>query len=104
MSLFQELILISLGKRDGFSRRLTDKDWTSIYTEAQRQSLVGVLLKGVEKAIASGENKPKFLMQWIAQTLKSTVRCKVQRHYGHLQWYRIAKLCAEGTRCCYALS
>ena len=69
MSLFQELILISLGKRDGFSRRLTDKDWTSIYTEVQRQSLVGVLLKGVEKAIASGENKPKFLMQWIAQTL-----------------------------------
>ena len=69
MSLFQELILISLGKRDGFSRRLTDKDWTSIYTEAQRQSLVGVLLKGVETAIDLGENKPKFLMQWIAQTL-----------------------------------
>ena len=69
MSLFQELILISLGKRDGFSRRLTDKDWTSIYTEAQRQSLVGVLLKGVEMAIDLGENKPKFLMQWIAQTL-----------------------------------
>lgn len=69
MSLFQELILISLGKRDGFSRRLTDKDWTSIYMEAQRQSLAGVLLTGVEKVIASGENKPKFLMQWIAQTL-----------------------------------
>ena len=69
MSLFQELILISLGKRDGFSRRLTDKDWTSIYVEAQRQSLVGVLLTGVERVIASGENKPKFLMQWIAQTL-----------------------------------
>lgn len=69
MSLFQELILISLGKRDGFSRRLTDKDWTSIYVEAQRQSLAGVLLTGVERVIASGENKPKFLMQWIAQTL-----------------------------------
>lgn len=69
MSLFQELILISLGKRDGFSRRLTDKDWTSIYMEAQRQSLAGVLLTGVERVIASGENKPKFLIQWIAQTL-----------------------------------
>lgn len=69
MSLFQELILISLGKRDDFSRRLTDKDWTSIYVEAQRQSLVGVLLTGVERVIASGENKPKFLIQWIAQTL-----------------------------------
>lgn len=69
MSLFQELILISLGKRDCFSRRLTDKDWTSIYMEAQRQSLAGVLLTGVERVIASGENKPKFLIQWIAQTL-----------------------------------
>ena len=69
MSLFQELILISLGKRDCFSRKLTDKDWTSIYTEAQRQSLAGVLLTGVERVIASGENKPNFLMQWIAQTL-----------------------------------
>lgn len=69
MTLFQELILISLGKREQFSHRLTDKDWTSIYTEAKRQSLVGVLLTGVERVIASGENKPKFLMQWIAQTL-----------------------------------
>ena len=69
MTLFKELILISLGKRDGFSRRLTDKDWASIYTEAQRQSLVGVLLTGVERVIALGENKPIFLMQWIAQTL-----------------------------------
>lgn len=69
MSLFQELILISLGKRDGFSRKLTDKDWTSIHMEAQRQSLAGVLLTGVERVIASGENKPKFLIQWISQTL-----------------------------------
>lgn len=69
MSLFQELILISLGKRDGFSRKLTDKDWTSFYMEAQRQSLAGVLLTGVERVIASGENKPKFLIQWISQTL-----------------------------------
>lgn len=69
MSLFQELILISLGRREQFSRKLTDVDWTSIYAEAQRQSLVGVLLTGVERVIASGENKPKFLMQWIAQTL-----------------------------------
>ena len=69
MTLFQELILISLGKHDKFSRRLTDADWASLYVEAQRQSLVGVLLTGVEKAIASGENKPKILMAWIAKGL-----------------------------------
>lgn len=69
MTLFQELILISLGKHNKFSRRLTDADWASLYVEAQRQSLVGVLLAGVEKAIASGENKPNILMAWIAKGL-----------------------------------
>lgn len=83
MTLFQELVLISLGKRDRFSRRLTDADWALLYKEAQRQSLVGVLLTGVEKVVALGETKPKFLIQWIAQgmALESRnrlldVRCK----------------------------
>lgn len=83
MTLFQELILISLGKREQFSRRLTDKDWASVYTEAQRQSLVGILLTGVEKVVASGESRPKVLMQWIAMGLVLekrnrllNVRCK----------------------------
>ena len=49
MTLFQELILISLGKQDQFSRKLTDEDWFSLYNEAQRQYLVGILLTGVEK-------------------------------------------------------
>lgn len=69
MSLFQELILISLGKRDGFSRRLNEADWISLYTEAQRQAIGGILLDGVEKVIAFGEDKPNFLMQWISQVL-----------------------------------
>lgn len=69
MTLFKELILISLGKRDGFSRRLNEVDWISLYTEAQRQAISGILLDGVEKVIASGEDKPKFLMQWISQVL-----------------------------------
>lgn len=69
MTLFQELILISLGKREQFSRKLSDADWEKLYKEAQRQSLVGVLLSGVEKAIACGERRPVFLMQWIARVL-----------------------------------
>ena len=69
MTLFKELILISLGKRDGFSRRLNEEDWISLYAEAQRQAIGGILLDGVEKVIARGEDKPRFLMQWIAQGL-----------------------------------
>ena len=69
MTIFQELILISLGIRERFSHELSDADWKMLYKEAQRQSLVGILLSGVEKAIANGERKPVFLMQWIAQVL-----------------------------------
>lgn len=69
MTLFQELIQISLGQRKMFSHKLTDNDWSELYNEAQRQSLVGVLLTGVETAVASGEDKPKFLMSWIAQVM-----------------------------------
>lgn len=57
MTLFQELILISLGKQDQFSRKLTDEDWALLYNEAQRQSLAGILLDGVEKVIASGVSR-----------------------------------------------
>ena len=77
MTLFQELILISLGKRERFSRELSDVDWKNLYKEAQRQSLVGVLLSGVENAIANGERKPVFLMQWIAQVLTLEKRNKL---------------------------
>ena len=69
MTLFQELILISIGKQDQFSRKLTDEDWASLYNEAQRQYLVGILLTGVEKIVALGENKPILLMQWITKVI-----------------------------------
>lgn len=69
MTLFQELILISIGKQEQFSRKLTDEDWASLYNEAQRQSLVGILLDGVEKVIASGVSRPSLLMQWITKVV-----------------------------------
>lgn len=78
MTLFQELIQISLGKRECFSRKVSEADWAVLYREAQRQSLVGVLLSGVEKAISSGEEKPSFLMQWIAQVLALEQKNKLQ--------------------------
>ena len=63
MSLFGELILISIGKRNAFSRMPSEDDWQAMFREAQRQSLVSVLLTGVEKAIAMGAPKPLFLMK-----------------------------------------
>lgn len=70
MTPFQELILISLGKRNRFSVEPTEEVWQTIYIEAQRHCLTGVLLSGVEKAVAAGSSKPSFLMQWIGNTMQ----------------------------------
>lgn len=68
MTLFQELILISLGKQERFSRTLTDKDWGELYALARKHTLTGVLLRGVETVIANrpvGADLPPVLYQWM---------------------------------------
>lgn len=83
MVLFQEFIKFSLGKGEELSRKLNEQDWLSLYAEAQRQSLFGVFMDGVERAIALGETKPQRLMQWIVEVMAlenwnrlMNVRCK----------------------------
>lgn len=67
--LFQEFIKFSIGKVDTLSHKLTESDWLSLYAEAQRQSLFGIFMDGVERAVSLGETKPNCLMQWIAQVM-----------------------------------
>lgn len=77
MTLFQEFIKFSLGKGEALSHKLTEQDWLSLYAEAQRQSLFGVFMDGVERAIALGEAKPQRLMQWIAKVMALEQRNKL---------------------------
>ena len=77
MTLFQEFIKFSLGKGDTLSRKLIEQDWLSLYAEAQRQSLFGVFMDGVERAVAMGEAKPQRLMQWIAKVMALEQRNKL---------------------------
>lgn len=59
MTLFQEFIKFSLGKGEALSHKLTEQDWLSLYAEAQRQSLFGVFMNGVERAVALGGQSHK---------------------------------------------
>lgn len=77
MTLFQEFIKFSLGKGEALSHKLTEHDWLSLYAEAQRQSLFGVFMDGVERAVALGEPKPQRLMQWIAKVMALEQRNKL---------------------------
>ena len=77
MTLFQEFIKFSLGKGEALSHKLTEQDWLSLYVEAQRQSLLGVFMDGVERAVALCEAKPQRLMQWIAKVMALEQRNKL---------------------------
>lgn len=51
MSLFYELIQISLGTRDTFSVLPTNSQWADLFEEANKQCVVGVTYVGVEKVV-----------------------------------------------------
>lgn len=69
MGLFKDLIYISLGKQEKFSRELTEDDWERLYKEAKKQSLVGVLLPGVEKNKPEGRLS-RTLINWLGKVSK----------------------------------
>ena len=68
-SLF-ELILISIGKRTSLSQSLSDNDWRILYTEVEKQSLIGVLYCCIEILPTIQRPPIDILMEWIGQTEK----------------------------------
>ena len=69
-NLFIELIQIALGTRTVLSRIPSDNDWQQIYDTAAKQSLLGVVLSGIEVIRAKNVELsiPKnLLLQWIGE-------------------------------------
>ena len=70
MSLFVELIQIALGTRTVLSKIPSENEWQQIYDTAVKQSLVGVVLSGIEVIRAKNVelSVPKILLlQWIGE-------------------------------------
>lgn len=70
LSLFVELIQIALGTRTVLSRIPSENEWQQIYETAAKQSLVGVVLHGIEELRAKNVelSVPKMLLlQWIGE-------------------------------------
>ena len=70
MSLFVELIQIALGTRTVLSRIPSENEWQQIYEIAAKQSLVGIVLSGIEVIRAKNVelSVPKILLlQWIGE-------------------------------------
>lgn len=70
MSLFVELIQIALGTRIVLSRIPSEGEWQQIFDTAAKQSLVGVVLHGIEELRAKNAelSVPRvLLLQWIGE-------------------------------------
>ena len=88
MSLFVELIQIALGTRTVLSRVPSEDDWQQIYEIAAKQSLVGVVLHGIEELRAKNAelSVPKILLlQWIGEVqVIEQQNKKLNEAAGHL--------------------
>jgi len=88
MSLFVELIQIALGTRTVLSRIPSENEWQRIYETAAKQSLVGVVLSGIEVIRAKNAelSVPKMLLlQWIGEVqMIEQQNKKLNEAAGHL--------------------
>ena len=64
-SLFVELLQISVGTRDSFSRVPSALEWERIFDEAQRQAVAGIMLAGMERMPDEQRPNKVLLLQWI---------------------------------------
>lgn len=60
-----ELLQVSLGNREQLSRTPSEADWRTLYNEAQKQAIVGVLLDGIERLPETQRPPQTILLQWI---------------------------------------
>lgn len=76
MTPFYELLQISLSNRDNFTTLPSSEQWMDIYTEAERQCILGIMFVGVERVIQhyGGLEKsnidPDLLATWYSYTQK----------------------------------
>ena len=96
MKLFIELLQVSLGTRDKLSRVPSSSEWASLYDEAERQAVVGILFDGLECIPPEQLPPVEIKLQWIgmAQLMESTYRLHNERAVELTRRFRAAGFCS----------
>ena len=69
MTLFLELVLVSLGRRDVLSHNPTEEEWEYLYYECQRQSVGGLVIDALDVLSKRGQKLPSdLLFEWIGMS------------------------------------
>lgn len=87
---FFDLIKISIGKEDVFLDISSDKEWVMLFVMAEKQSLTGALLIGLEKLPAVQRPPQGLLLEWIGaqQIVASTNKNQDRRSKELYEWFK----------------
>lgn len=94
---FFNLLKFSLGQTPYFTHIDNNRDWSLIYSIAERQGIIGILYTGLERLDKGQGPKGEVLMRWIAQA--QTIRNR------NVQLFRLSadiveRFGKDGFRCC----
>jgi hypothetical protein len=95
--LFFELIRVSLTDQNRLSRIFSDEEWRQTFKIAMDQSLVGVLLEGINKLETEQKPYHKLKMKWIL-TVENIRKSNTYQNSKVVELTRILK--ADGFRSC----
>lgn len=68
--LFIELLQVSVGTRDKLSRVPFGLEWNQLFTEAEKQALIGILASGLERLPDAQKPPKELLLNWIGLTIQ----------------------------------
>lgn len=71
---FFELLQIAVGNRDRFSHTPTMEEWRGLFVSAQKQAMLGVAFRGVERLPEEQRPHKSLLMQWYMATERVKAR------------------------------
>ena len=76
MQLLLELVQVSIGARECLSHNPSSKEWDELFRMAQVQTIVGILVDGLERLPAIQRPPSNILLEWIgvAQIIESQYR------------------------------
>lgn len=94
---FFELIQITVGTRGGFSKVPTAKEWAVMLDMADKQSLTGALLRGLENLPNAQRPPQELLLEWIGiqQIVVSTNNVQDAKSKELYEWFK-----EKGCDCC----
>jgi hypothetical protein len=67
---FFELLQLSLGTRDCLSRAPSALEWEGLFTEADKQALIGIIISGLERLPEPQKPPKELLLTWIGITIQ----------------------------------